>query len=97
MNPKSKITILLIEDNPGDANLIKVYLSESSVKHELLHTDTLFDGLEIISNQEVTLVLLDLTLPDSSGFKTLSNFLEKVPRIPVIVLTGSRRIKQTPP
>ena len=34
------------------------------------------------------MVLLDLTLPDSTGFKTLSNFLEKVPNIPVIVLTG---------
>lgn len=88
MNSNNRISILLIEDNPGDAKLIKLFLGESSVKHELFHTDTLFDGYQTLKNENISLVLLDLTLPDSSGFKTLSNFLEKSPSIPVIVLTG---------
>lgn len=80
--------ILLIEDNPGDAHLIKVHLKDSSVKHELYIAESFFDGMDYIKEKEIDLVLLDLTLPDSSGFKTLTNFIEKVPNIPVVVLTG---------
>ncbi len=80
--------ILLIEDNPGDVNLVKIYLKDSSIKHELHHADSFFDGVDTAKNQEIDLVLLDLSLPDSTGFKTLSNFLEKCPGLPVIVLTG---------
>ena len=88
MSTNLRTHILLIEDNPGDLNLVKLYLKDSSVKHEFHHAETFFEGSEIIKNNEITLVLLDLTLPDSSGFKTLSTFLEKFPRVPVIVLTG---------
>ena len=83
-----KTSILLIEDNAGDVNLIQLFLKDSSVKHELYHVETFFDGVELATNKEIDLVLLDLTLPDSSGFKTLSNWLEKFPNLPVIVLTG---------
>ena len=88
MNPGTKVNLLLIEDNPGDVNLIKIQLSESSVRHELFLATNFFDGTDTCKNKEIHLVLLDLSLPDSSGFKTLSAFLEKFPDIPVIVLTG---------
>ena len=88
MNTNSRTNILVVEDNPGDFNLVKILLKDASVKHELFHAETYFDGIDIIKNQEISLVLLDLSLPDSTGFKTLSNFLEKFPLIPVIVLTG---------
>ncbi len=83
-----KTSILLIEDNPGDFNLIQLHLKESSVKHDLHHAETLFDGIDIAKNKEIDLVLLDLSLPDSTGFKTLSSFIEKFPVLPIIVLTG---------
>jgi DNA-binding response OmpR family regulator/signal transduction histidine kinase len=88
MNTNSTLKILVIEDNPGDANLVKVYLRDSSVKHELILAANFFEGSEEIKNNAIDLVLLDLTLPDSAGFKTLSTFLEKFPMVPVIVLTG---------
>jgi len=88
MNTSSKTNILIIEDNPGDYNLVKILLKDASVKHELFHAETYFDGIDILKNTPISLVLLDLSLPDSSGFKTLSNFLEKFPLTPVIVLTG---------
>jgi len=89
MNTKIKTPILLIEDNLGDANLVKLKLKDASIKHDLFHAETLFEGIELIQNNRIDLVLIDLTLPDSSGFKTLSNFREKVPNIPVIVLTST--------
>ncbi len=88
MSVNNKLNILLIEDNPGDANLIQIHMRESSVKHELFHKETFFDGVDLIKNGDVDLTLLDLSLPDSTGFKTLSSFLEKFPLMPVIVLTG---------
>ncbi|MFT5168469.1 MAG: CheY-like chemotaxis protein [Saprospiraceae bacterium] len=88
MNTNSRTNILVIEDNPGDFNLVKILLKDASVKHDLFHAESYFDGIDVIKNHEISLVLLDLSLPDSTGFKTLSNFLERFPLIPVIVLTG---------
>ena len=88
MNSKSKIPILLIEDNPGDVELIRLFLSDVGFKHEFHHTDSLLEGFESIQTHDIEVVLLDLSLTDSSGFKTLSKFLDKIKYIPVIVLTG---------
>lgn len=89
MSKVKKTHILIIEDNPGDVDLIKLYLKEASIKDEIIHAPTFFDGTDAINNYDISLVLLDLSLPDSSGFKTLSNFLERKPKAPVIVLTGT--------
>jgi DNA-binding response OmpR family regulator len=80
--------ILIIEDNPADIALIEAYLKESGFKHTLYKYDSLFGGLDFLKEQTVDLVLLDLKLVDVEGFKTLQLFREKVPDIPVIVLTG---------
>jgi len=88
MSTFNKTKILLIEDNEADYKLIELTLEDASIKFDLLHAETLFEGLEIIQNKEVDLALLDLSLPDSSGFKTLSRFLEKAAHVPVILLTG---------
>jgi len=89
MSKVSKTQILIIEDNPGDVDLIREYLKEASIKDEIIHASTFFDGMDTIKSNNISIVLLDLSLPDSSGFKTLSNFLEKQPQVPVIVLTGT--------
>lgn len=84
----SKVQILYIEDNPGDANLLKIYLKSAGIKHDLFLSDTFYEGVEIAEENPIDLVLLDLSLPDSHRFKTLTNFLTKFPKIPVIVMTG---------
>lgn len=84
----SKTQILLIEDNPGDANLVRIYLRSAGLKYELHHAESFYEGVEIAEDQDINLVLLDLSLPDSHGFKTLTTFLGKFPKLPVIVLTG---------
>lgn len=88
MKSSNKVNILLIEDNPADVELLKISLKDSSIQHELFHGDSLFEGVDIATNKDIQLVLLDLTLPDSSGFKTLTSFLEKIDHIPLVVLTG---------
>jgi DNA-binding response OmpR family regulator len=80
--------ILVIEDNPADIALIEAYLKESGFKHTLFKYDSLTGGLDFLKEQDADLVLLDLKLADVEGFKTLQVFREKVPDVPVIVLTG---------
>ncbi|MFW5722820.1 MAG: response regulator, partial [Desulfohalobiaceae bacterium] len=81
--------ILLIEDNPGDARLIREMLSWDEGEFELLCEETLTKGLECLAEGPVDLVLLDLGLPESQGIETLEKFQKhSVPSLPVIVLTG---------
>lgn len=88
MNTKNKISILLVEDNPGDRDLIKIFLTESSLKYDLYCVESFYEGMDIINNNNINITLLDLSLTDISGFKTLSRYLEKAAHIPVIILTG---------
>ncbi len=88
MNVRQSTNILLIEDNKGDAQLVKIYMKDAAFKYELFVADTFFEGMDILNKQEVDIVLLDLSLPDSQGFKTLNKYMENVLNIPVIVLTG---------
>lgn len=86
--PKDKIQILVVEDNPGDVHLIRIFLRESGIKHTMLHAPTFLDALEVLDKEDVDLIFLDLTLPDTHGFKTLAAMTEKHPNLPVIVLAG---------
>lgn len=81
--------ILLIEDNPGDAFLIKFYLEESVFKDaRLIHAEFLNTAKDLLSKNEFDVILLDLNLPDSKGIETLKEVLENSNHSVVIVLTG---------
>jgi len=87
--PIKPIKILLVEDNPGDARLIKETLSEAAAdQFELTCTERLDLALEHVAQNEFDVVLLDLTLPDSSGLNTFERMHAQAPTIPTIVLTG---------
>lgn len=89
----NKIQILVIEDNPGDFNLVRLYLKQGQIKCETDHAPSFFDGMDQMEEKEYDLVLLDLSLPDIQGFKTLELFLEKQKNVPVVVLTGNEDSK----
>lgn len=86
------INILLIEDNPGDAKLVEIYLRESpSIHFELTHATRLSEGFDYSKKmgKAYDIVLLDLSLPDSSGFETLNKALAGFPSTySIVVLTG---------
>ena len=89
-NKQSEVLrILLIEDNPGDARLIKEMLSEvKSTTFHLECVDRLSSGLELLSKEKIDVVLLDLSLPDSHGLETFEKVYTQVPEVPIVVLTG---------
>ncbi|MEM1124070.1 MAG: response regulator, partial [Bacteroidota bacterium] len=89
MNGKNKIPVLHLEDNKADITAMKGFLTESSIRYDYTQASNLRRGIEIAHQQNIQVVLIDLNLTDSSGFKTLTTFLEKGPHVPVIVVTGT--------
>ena len=82
------ITVLLVEDNPGDASLILRMLSTINGHFNAIHVTKLSEGLERLQKGDIDLVLLDLGLPDSSGLETLTRARARDPQVPIIVITG---------
>ena len=83
------ISVLLIEDNEGDAYLVSESLANSQPpRFKITHRDRLSSGLTCLSNESFDLVLVDLSLPDSDGFETFRRVRECSPSIPIVVLTG---------
>ena len=93
MSNRPVILLLLIEDNPGDARLVREHLVDASTdaQHfDVREAPTLASGIDFVRRGETpTVVLLDLSLPDSFGLDTLARWLAVAPTVPVIVLTGS--------
>jgi signal transduction histidine kinase len=93
VNPSAKkcIRALLIEDNPGDARLVRELLRDAGAHQatvELHHADRLADGLQRVAHNDIDVVLLDLTLPDSSGLRTFEAIHTAAPSVPVVVISG---------
>lgn len=85
-----KLAILLVEDNPVDADLIKEILSGyPAIKFNIRQAATLKESFKKLEEDRYDLALLDLGLPDSSGLDTLKKFISRAPKLPVIVTTGS--------
>lgn len=88
-------SVLLIEDNPGDARLIEEMLREDRGDPPVAfrHVRSLEAGFDALSSEEPDVLLLDLRLPDSTGLETLESVLERTETVPVIVLTGMPEAK----
>jgi DNA-binding response OmpR family regulator len=80
--------VLLIEDNPGDADLIRLRLVEAHADVAVSCADRLSTGLSSILTKTPAMVLLDLNLPDSHGAETYRTVLKEAPGVPIVVLSG---------
>lgn len=84
------IQLLLVEDNPGDARFVQELLREheNGSTFEVLHVDSLQKAMQMVRNRRFDAVLIDLSLPDSSGLSTFSKLKNSQPDLPTIILTG---------
>ncbi len=86
---RPRLRILLVEDDPNDAELVQACLAEAvRGGAEIVRAASLAEGLHTLKTQTIHLTVLDLDLPDSSGFDTLDQ-LGAAARVPIIVLTGN--------
>ena len=81
------ITVLLVEDDAGDAFLIREFLSGRPDIESVRHETHLGKALEVCALEVFDVVLLDLNLPDAEGMETVSSLRSAV-SVPIIVLTG---------
>jgi signal transduction histidine kinase len=80
--------VLLIEDNPGDADLVRLRLVEGKSDVHVNCVSRLSDALACLEVDTPSLVLLDLNLPDSHGAETFRRIMLKAPNVPVVILSG---------
>lgn len=83
------VSILLVEDNPGDARQVQEILKDvPGFMFRIERTDRLSKGLERLEGGDIDIVLLDLNLPDSNGYETFQKLHQRFPEIPSVLLTG---------
>ena len=90
MMSEKTVRVLLIEDNPGDARLVREAFRDlkTSLQVSLEHVTLLSSALAYLEHQAVDAVLLDLTLPDSHGSETFFRLQAQAGQVPIILLTG---------
>lgn len=81
--------LLLIEDNPGDARLLREMLNEQGVHNiRLIHVSSMQEAEACLADSPVDMILLDLGLEDASGIEAVRRARIAAPRVPILVLTG---------
>jgi signal transduction histidine kinase len=80
---------LLVEDNPGDARLLREMLKEPGApKAELTHFGCMSDALNHLATNPANVILLDLGLPDADGLTAVRQMHAAAPNTPLVVLTS---------
>ncbi|MBI4404404.1 MAG: response regulator [Deltaproteobacteria bacterium] len=84
------VKVLLIEDNPGDARLVREALAQMSTEppFELQVRQSFGEGLQYVKATPPDIVLLDLNLPDSFGFDSFRKLRDLGSHLPIVVLSG---------
>ncbi|MDO9106047.1 MAG: diguanylate cyclase [Methylovulum sp.] len=89
MNMLKSIRVLLVEDEIGDARLVQIGLRQPhSASFDVICVDTLSKAQQQLAQQPFDVVLLDLSLPDSSGLDTVRMIKKTNRGVAIIVLTG---------
>jgi len=89
MSKTSIHTVLLIEDNSGDARLLReMFREQGSHTTELTHVGSMSEAEKHLAERQVDVILLDLGLPDAEGLGAVRRARGAAPRVPLVVLTG---------
>src|ERR1700682_4479631 len=89
MSKKSIKVLLLVEDNHGDARLLREMFNEPGLQEtELTHVECMGDAEQLLAASPVDIILLDLGLPDAQGLEAVRRARAAAPNIPLVVLTA---------
>lgn len=79
----------MIEDNPGDARLLREMLNEQRPREiQLTRVDRMSVAVKHLAENSTDIVLLDLGLPDAQGLGAVRRARAAAPGVPLVVLTG---------
>jgi diguanylate cyclase (GGDEF)-like protein/PAS domain S-box-containing protein len=89
MSNKTISTLLLVEDNPEDARLLREMLADEGLQRvELTHVESMQEAEKHLASHAVELILLDLGLPDAQGLRAVQRACAAAPHVALVVLTG---------
>jgi diguanylate cyclase (GGDEF)-like protein/PAS domain S-box-containing protein len=90
MSRKPINVLLLVEDSPGDARLLREMLTDQDGPHrtDVTHVESMAEAEAHLGKGKFDIVLLDLGLPDAQGLGSLRRARAIAPRVPMVVLTG---------
>ncbi|MFI3158361.1 MAG: diguanylate cyclase [Methylococcaceae bacterium] len=89
MNPVESIRVLLVEDEAGDAHLVKMKLKQTQSGHfDVIWAQSLLEAQQCLADSRFDVILLDLSLPDSEGLATVYSARAMAMNIPIVVLSG---------
>ncbi|MBC8354327.1 MAG: response regulator [Planctomycetes bacterium] len=84
----NRIRVLLLEDDPLDAELVKRAIHDADMQMELHSVTRVAEATEALASQHFELVLSDLSLPDSDGSETIARLRQAAAEVPIVVLTS---------
>jgi PAS domain S-box-containing protein len=79
-------TVLIVEDDTYNADLIKEILAETTLK--FIHTNSGKEAVKISTSQPVDLILMDIRLPDIDGYEATAQIKQKKPLMKIIAQTA---------
>ena len=82
------VNILMVEDNIGDQFLLSELLKASDINIKKLFSAIRLDNALTQLNEPIDIILLDLSLPDSTGIQTFNTIFKHAGKIPVVILSG---------
>ena len=89
MTGGSLLRLLMIEDNRGDAILIREMLADQTVyRIDLTHVESMTAAALCLSTEPVDVILLDLVLPDAHGLEAIESVHALAPHVPLVILTA---------
>ncbi|MDX3119287.1 fused response regulator/phosphatase [Streptomyces scabiei] len=81
-------SVLLVEDDPGDALLVEELVADSTLKMRLRWVRSMAEAAEVFATEIPDCVLLDLHLPDAQGLEAVSRVKAHADQVAIVVLTG---------
>jgi signal transduction histidine kinase/HPt (histidine-containing phosphotransfer) domain-containing protein len=89
MSKKLIAKLLLIEDQPADARLLREMFNEQGAHTtELKYVQSMGEAEQHLAEHAVDIILLDLGLPDAQGVEAVRRAHAAAPNVPLVVLTG---------
>jgi DNA-binding NarL/FixJ family response regulator len=81
--------MLLIEDNPGDAQLVSELLEQQPRdRYKIVHVPAISAAVQALQSSPIDVIVLDLDLPDGKGVDVVKAVREAAAEVPIVVLTG---------
>jgi serine phosphatase RsbU (regulator of sigma subunit) len=85
---RRRLSLLLIEDDRADAVLVQELIADSVAEIRVAWAPSMADAEGVLARERPDCVLLDLHLPDATGFDGIARIAERDATLPVVVLTG---------